>query len=966
MKKSKRYRFHKFLFLLFAFALSLGLTQNSNLNSQVIKHGNIYYLSNTLIVKLREPAPSGSQQTTGMHKLPEFASQLNSAFGKYKFYSTQSAFSEKSTGTKFGLNRIYIVKYDDNADPAAVASKIKKLSNVEWAEPQYIRKLAAVPKNTSSFTPNDPYYYQQYNLAKIDAPDAWSISKGNPNVIIAIVDDGVDWSHPDLYGNIWHNPNWQTDAAFPGDSIGWDFGGATGTPDNNPMEDVPAHGTFVAGIASAVTNNNLGISGIGFNCKIMAVKVSEGDITSNNEPLIVYGFQGIQYAVDHGAKVINCSWGGGGYSQAEQDVINYAISKGVLVVAAAGNDAVNESFYPAAYKGVLSVGATDANDVISYYSNYGPNVDVMAPGNNISSTWQPNTYLLPGGDGTSFASPLAAGLAGLVVSRFPNYNPLQVAQQIRVNSDIIDTLSANAAYYHQMGYGRINAYKALADSNSQAIRADDIQFFDNAPGDNNNGILEPGETISILIKFKNYLSPVNNINVVLQNYNSYSTLENSNFTITHLGTMDSLDNSTAMFTVKLDSTLPANYLLQFNLNFTGGTYKDFQMFDMLVNPSYATQSGNNVALTITSKGALGYNDYASNIEGDGFEFQGGGSLMFEGALMLGTSATQISDEARDSNQGQNQDTAFQTVQSFSLLKSNDGYEEGTTIFNDNGAMANKLGVTIKLRTYSFTNPPDNNYIILRYSIVNNNNYAISNLYAGLYFDWDLTSGGDSDYTAYDTVGNLGYAYHGNSSQNKWVSTALISSKNYGFWGILNPGGDNGFQVYDGFSYAEKWQALSSGIGKPNAGPGDISEVTSGGPFKIGAHDTIDVAFAVAGGYSSNDLRSAISRARIQFADINSLGNVTNPIIPTTFTLYQNYPNPFNPSTTIRFDVAKSGHVSLKIYDVLGNQVADLIEEEKTAGKYSVNFLGRNLASGVYFYRLVTPSFSDTKKMVLLK
>jgi hypothetical protein len=293
------------------------------------------------------------------------------------------------------------------------------------------------------------------------------------------------------------------------------------------------------------------------------------------------------------------------------------------------------------------------------------------------------------------------------------------------------------------------------------------------------------------------------------------------------------------------------------------------------------------------------------------------------------------------------------------------YQEGTSVFNDNGALANKLGVTIKLRSYTFANPPDNNYIILRYSIVNNNNSPLSNLYVGLFFDWDLTSGGDSDYTAYDTIGNLGYAYHANSIQNKWVSSALISSNNYGYWGILNPGGDSGFQIYDGFSFAEKWQALSSGIGKPNAGPGDISEVTSGGPFSIPAHDTIDVAFTVAGGYSISDLRNAISSARIKFQDLNNLGN-PNPSNPTAYSLYQNYPNPFNPSTTIKFDLAKDGHVSLKIYDVLGNQVADLIEEEKTAGKYSVSFSAGRFSSGVYFYRLVTPTFTDTKKMLLLK
>ncbi|MHB1685941.1 MAG: S8 family serine peptidase [Ignavibacteriaceae bacterium] len=969
MKKIKKSSLYKTLFLLVTFLFSLGLTQKNNPRGLVIQHGNIYYLANTVVVKFRASIPPGKDQSAGMFKQPDFTSQLNAALGKYKFYSTQSIFGEKSSGANIGMNRIYTVKYDDNADPAVVASKIKHLNGVEWAEPKFLRKPAVIPKNIS-ITPNDQYYSQQYNLAKIDAAAAWNISTGSPNIIIGIVDTGVDWSHPDLYGNIWHNPNWQNDTNFLGDSIGWDFGGngdanLNPTPDNNPMEDVPAHGTFVAGIASAVTNNGIGVAGIGYNCKIMAVKVSQGNITSNKEPLIVYGFEGIKYAVDHGAKVINCSWGGGGYSEAEQETINYAISKGALVVAAAGNDNSNELFYPASYKGVLSVGATDETDTKSFYSNYGPNIDVMAPGDNITSTWQPDTYLTPG-SGTSFASPLAAGLAGLAFSVFPNYSPLQIAQQIRVNTDNIDT--QNGGYYHQLGSGRINAFKTLADTNSQAIRADDIQFFDNAPGDNNNGVLEPGETISIGIKFKNYLKPVNGVTVTLQSFNSYSTVVNSSFTITQMGTLDTIDNSSATFTVKLDSTLPENYKLQFNLNFSGGSYKDFQMFDMLVNPSYATQSGGNVALTITSKGASGFNDYPTNIEGDGFSFQGGGSLMFEGALMLGTSAKQISDEARDSiAQGQNQDTAFTNVQPLSLLTSNSGYREGTTIFNDNGAL-NKLGVTIKLRSYTFINPPDNDYIILRYSIINNNNTNISNLYTGVFFDWDLTSGGDSDYTAYDTAGNLGYANHTNSSQNKWVATALISSNNYGYWGILNSGGDGGFQIYDGFSFSEKWQALSSRIGKPKAGPGDISEVTSGGPFNISAHDTIDVAFAVAGGYNINDLRTAVEKARLKYRSILTGINNDNNNVPLTFNLSQNYPNPFNPSTTINFQLAKSGHVSLKVYDILGNQVADLVEEDKPAGNYSVQFFAgsKRLSSGIYFYRLVTPGFVDTKKMVYLK
>ena len=285
-------------------------------------------------------------------------------------------FGTSSAETKIGLDRIMYVKFDDNADPLYVAEKIKKMGNIEWAEPKYVRRL--------TFIPNDPGFSQQYNLSIINAYKAWDISQGDTNVVIGIVDTGVDWPHPDLYQNIWHNwkdinSNWSDNDGFKYDSIGWDFGGAgdaegNPTPDNNPIEDNPYHGTLVAGTASAVTNNGVGVAGIGFKCKIMAVKVTQGNETdpTTGLPGILYGFEGIKYAVDNGAKVINCSWGGSGFSNYEQNIIDYAVSKRTLVVAAAGNDGVSEFFYPASYNGVLSVAATDENDNKTSYSNFGP------------------------------------------------------------------------------------------------------------------------------------------------------------------------------------------------------------------------------------------------------------------------------------------------------------------------------------------------------------------------------------------------------------------------------------------------------------------------------------------------------------------------------------------------------------------------------------------------------------------
>jgi serine protease len=753
--------------------------------------------------------------------------------------------------------------------------------------------------------------------------------------------------------------------------IGYDFGGTNGTPDNNPMEDVPFHGTFVAGVADAVTNNKIGVAGMGFKSKIIAVKVSEADITdANGEPYIVYGYDGIKYAADKGAKVINCSWGGNGYSNLEQEVIDYATSEGALVVAAAGNDNSSEDFYPAGYQNVVAVAATDANDQRAFYSNFGPNIDVSAPGSDITSTWQPDTYE-SGYQGTSFSAPLVSGIAALVFSRFPNYTPQQVAEQIRVNCDNID--AKNPSYKYELGAGRVNAYKAVSDTNSVSVRAVDVKFSDAAPGGNGDGILQPGETISVGINFRNYLKPVSNLLVSLQSMSSYCTIQNGTVNLGSLGTLDSTNNYSAEFTFTLSKSLPVDVQLPFLLNYSGTFYSDFQAINTEANRSYSTQKNNTVSLTITSKGALGFNDYPNDLEGDGFTFDGGPNLMFEGALMMGTSATHLSDEARGPASDSGQDSSFQIVSPFKLsVPGSSADEEGTAEFNDNGSGSSKLGVDIKLHTYTYTAAPDDSFIIMNYNIINRSGSDIYNLYTGLFFDWDMVEGsGDNDITAYDSTGELGYAYHLGGNPNTWVGTALISSNEYGYWGILNPGGDAGFQIYDGFTNNEKWEALSSGIGKSYAGPGDISEVTSGGPFNIKAGDSLNVAFAIAGGNGLTDLRTAIAAARAKYLVIIGDTTSNNPI-PTTYALKQNYPNPFDTHTNTTIDYfipqsEKNGvNVKLIVYDALGNELTTLDSGTKMPGEHIVTFKAAKYASGVYIYRLKAGNFVQAKKMLLLK
>ncbi|MFO7447666.1 MAG: T9SS type A sorting domain-containing protein, partial [Ignavibacteriaceae bacterium] len=220
-----------------------------------------------------------------------------------------------------------------------------------------------------------------------------------------------------------------------------------------------------------------------------------------------------------------------------------------------------------------------------------------------------------------------------------------------------------------------------------------------------------------------------------------------------------------------------------------------------------------------------------------------------------------------------------------------------------------------------------------------------------------------DRTAFDDVGKLGYVYHPGGNPDTYVGTALVSSESYGFWAIANAG-DSGFQIYDGFSSIEKFQAISSGVGKAQAGPGDISHVISGGPFTIPANGSISTAFAVTAGPGLEALRNYIANARSRYNILTGIEDESE--IPLTFSLAQNFPNPFNPVTSIKYTVAGTGFTTLKVYDILGNELAVLINEVKVPGEYTIYFNAANLPSGVYFYELRSGSYKQVNKMMLLK
>ncbi len=296
---------------------------------------------------------------------------------------------------------------------------------VEFAEPDYVA--------TAFYVPNDPGYANQWALPKIQAPEAWDLTQGSSAVRIAILDTGIDQDHEDLAAKIVANKNFTT---------------------SRTVDDLYGHGTHVAGIAAAITDNGRGVAGVGFKSSLMNVKVL-GDNGSGQYSWIA---NGIIWAADNGAHVINMSLGGSSTSSTLESAVKYAYGKGVVLVAAAGNDNTSTPSYPAYYPECIAVAATDPNDVKASFSNYGEWVDIAAPGVNIYSTLPNHNnrirvrnygYL----SGTSMATPHVAGAAALLKAYYPSLTNAEIAQKLISTGDPTSGFTTNIL--------RLNVYKAL-------------------------------------------------------------------------------------------------------------------------------------------------------------------------------------------------------------------------------------------------------------------------------------------------------------------------------------------------------------------------------------------------------------------------------------------------------------------------------------------------------------------------
>lgn len=362
------------------------------------------------------------------------------------------------------LGQWSLLKFSPGTNLQQAQFNFAQNSLVETTQLDYILSI--------NWIPSDPNFNQLWGLnntgqtagtvdADIDAPEAWDLQKGSSSVVVAVIDSGVDYNHPDLAANMWWNSSEIAGNSldddrngFVDDIYGYDFI----NQDNNPMDD-RGHGTHVAGTIGAVGNNNLGVVGVSPNVRLMALK----SLGSNGSGPTSNAIRAIDYATRMGADIINASFGGGGYDQALSDAISQANSAGVLFVAAAGNKGINTDIsphYPSSYNlpNILSVAATTHTDQLASFSNYGiSSVDLGAPGENIWSTLPGNQY--GSFRGTSMAAPHVAGAAALLLAQSPNLTVSQLKDILMTTGEPLSALQGKTVSGKRLNL--LNAIRAV-------------------------------------------------------------------------------------------------------------------------------------------------------------------------------------------------------------------------------------------------------------------------------------------------------------------------------------------------------------------------------------------------------------------------------------------------------------------------------------------------------------------------
>lgn len=835
------------------------------------------YQAGTIVYKLKpstSQAPVYGRNKVIQYKQPKILADLKASPPTEKFphgllpntsaNNAQLAKNELASNGIEHLSGIYTVTIPLHIDLAQAINQLRQDPRVEYAEPIYTNFRALKDKTQTKVVadPNDPELSNQYYLDKVKAKEAWAVQQGATSMNIGVVDYGfeinldISGTHGDLANNIFK-------AIDVGNPI---------AADNNLVYtgNFDSHGTEALGITSASTNNGTGIAGIGYNCKYIAVKAS------NDAGALTNPWGGVQAAAANGAKVINMSWGRPGLaSRFERDFLTAIVEVyDVVLVAAAGQDVENFTtgteryWYPASYEGiVLSVTGSNQTDEKMATVDFNEKVGLIAPGQNIRTLTKGNTVTDVAG--TSFSAPIVAGAAALVRVQYPSLNAAQVIARLRAtaNANMVYGVAANSAYVGKLGSGMLDIHKAVTEASPKFVALTNHSFKD--------PLAKAGTSAQLVCSFKNQLTALTNLQVELSTASAFVTINQNTATLGALNTLTTTDNFTSPFDLSIAANTPADTRAFFTLTIKDGTTTLHTLsFYETLNPNFASGSriinltANELKLSMNDVGRLGIYDDPGATFNLGLNYKGN-VILSEAGLLIGTSSSKVSNRIKnaETNFSISRDEKFTSTQSsIQYLVNNDTLQDVTTIYEDVTNNADRISVQIEQRTRAWRGTNKNKFILIEYKIRNISGATISNLYAGIFADWNLGNYQNNS-VAWAADSSFGYVQDGNT----YAGIKLLSSQNQSptYRGISN--GSVSLNIMDDFTTAEKFTALSNtDLTINNAAVNtDVSHLVGAHLRDFAHNETRTVAFALMVADNFNELKTVSYEAKKQFLKVNT-------------------------------------------------------------------------------------------------
>jgi subtilisin family serine protease len=816
------------------------------------------------------------------------------------------------------------------------------------------------------------------------ATQAWGAGFDGTGRIVCSFDSGIDGDHPALAGN-WkgNDGNWQA-AWF--DPVGDDsaphtiFGSANAS-----------HGTQVLGMICGY-DSTIGYA-IGVAPGAQWISAAVTDLPTGNSHAILEAFEwaadpdGNPNTIADRPDVINHSWGftRNDHSISCEDIFFEAIDNiealGIINIFAAGNSGSSAQTIANPANRALdsidcfAVGAVNiadtANPTIASFSSRGPSdcdglsikPNIVAPGASVRTCTPGGLYASP--QGTSFAAPQVAGLVALMRQKNPN---LTVAQ---IKTAILNT--ASDAHFgglpnNTYGWGELDCFAAVSSiSGTNAQPNVRVYDFTYTP-------VEPGDTLEGIVTINNLGAAATNVSGLVSSADPDFTVLDGAVTFGNVAEGEvTIGTGLVHIAISPNARTASVNPLSFQLTVSGQPVS--ASLAVLIDPArergLATHASGLVNFTVSNFGMFGLGmESIVPTQGAGFTYDGGDNFLWEGGLIMATSTTRVSSGLHSYIYASDYDFTVADGGAMEFWAPGGPIAQRARCATIDRNASDPINVRVEQESFSFESP-DDKYIIMRFILRNESGGTITGLHFGLFTDWDVVqfnanaggfeSGEGYLWTAYNSGGLSNFRGVGMLQGN--LTTALTQPGSVVV--VPDEGGD-------GFTPLEKFNSLAAGTGSANTyknATADLSQVMAVGPLTLADGEVDTVAYAIMAAASLVEMSQTFSDAQTKYAEVTIATDIADdpdhPTLPSRYALRQNYPNPFNPTTQISFDLPKASNYTLRVFNILGQEVYHT-SSYATAGTVDIVWDGTAEASGVYFYKLETEEYSASRKMMLLK